>query len=171
VSFSIIAAIGQNNELGKKGGLCFHIPSDLKFFKETTIGHPCFMGLATFKSLPKKLPGRTMYVLSFSADDVIEEAELKGALVNTEVIPVTDLNSFIAEYENSDQEIFVIGGGSVYKQLLPHCQKLYLTEIDATDPDADTFFPDFNHQEYLKETLKSGDENNLHFNHILYTKK
>ena len=69
MSLSIIAAVGKNRELGKKGGLCFKIPGDLKFFKETTMGYPVLMGLTTWHSLPGKLPGRKHYVLSFDENE------------------------------------------------------------------------------------------------------
>jgi dihydrofolate reductase len=117
MSFSLIAAIGQNNELGKKGGLVFKIPGDLKFFKETTVGHPVFMGLNTWRSLPGKLPGREHYVLAPDAKDVPDDLHA-----------ITDLDQFVDDYKESDTEFFIIGGGMVYKQLLPHCNKLYLTE-------------------------------------------
>lgn len=160
MSFSLIAAIGQNNELGKKGGLVFKIPGDLKFFKQVTTGHPVFMGLNTWRSLPGKLPNREHFVLAPDAKDV--PADLNA---------VTDLDAFIAEHESDETEYFVIGGGMVYKQMLPHCDKLYLTEVHASDKDADTYFPDFDHNNYAKEILGHGEDNNITYDHVLYTKK
>lgn len=160
MSFSLIAAIGQNNELGKKGGLVFKIPGDLKFFKKVTTGHPVFMGLNTWRSLPGKLPNREHFVLT---PDVAE-------IANDNVNPVTNLDDFIATYQDSDEEIFVIGGGMVYKQMLPYCDKLYLTEVHASDSDADTFFPEFNHSFYKREVLAHGEDNNISYDHVLYTK-
>lgn len=160
MSFSLIAAIGQNNELGKKGGLVFKIPGDLKFFKKVTTGHPVFMGLNTWRSLPGKLPNREHFVLT---PDVAE-------IANDNVNPVTNLDDFIATYQDSDEEIFVIGGGMVYKQMLPYCDKLYLTEVHASDSDADTFFPEFNHSLYKREVLAHGEDNNISYDHVLYTK-
>src|SRR5574344_1446898 len=159
MSFSLIAAVGKNRELGKKGGLCFRIPGDLKFFKETTMGHPVFMGKTTFYSLPKMLPGREHYVLS------LEKIE------NPAVHQVSNLDKFVDEHKNDDVEYFVIGGGSVYKQMLPYCQKLYLTEVNATDAEADTFFPEFDKNSYNREYLYSNHDGQLSYDHILYTKK
>jgi dihydrofolate reductase len=161
MSFSLIAAVGQNNELGKKGGLVFKIPGDLKFFKQTTVGHPVFMGLNTWRSLPGKLPGRDHFVLTLDANDV----------ANDDVTPVTDLKEFIAKHEDTDEEIFVIGGGTVYKQMLPYCNKLYLTEVQASDSDADTFFPEFDHSNYTRKTLGHGEDNGITYNHVLYERK
>lgn len=161
MSFSLIAAIGQNHELGKKGGLVFKIPGDLKFFKKTTLGHPVFMGLNTWRSLPGKLPGRDHYVLT---PDVAE-------VENDDVIPVTDLDKFIADHKDTDEEIFVIGGGMVYKQMLPHCQKLYLTEVHASDSEADTFFPDFDHSKYERTILGSGSDGSIDYDFTLYSLK
>jgi dihydrofolate reductase len=160
MSFSLIAAIGQNNELGKKGGLVFKIPGDLKFFKKVTTGDPVFMGLNTWRSLPGKLPNREHFVLT---PDVAE-------IANDGVNPVTNLDDFIATYQDSDEEVFVIGGGMVYKQMLPYCNKLYLTEVHASDSDADTFFPEFNHSLYKREVLAHGEDNNISYDHVLYTK-
>ncbi len=160
MSFSLIAAIGQNNELGKKGGLVFKIPGDLKFFKKVTTGHPVFMGLNTWRSLPGKLPNREHFVLT---PDVAE-------IANDDVNPVTNLDDFIAAHKDSDEEIFVIGGGMVYKQMLPHCNKLYLTEVHASDADADVLFPNFDHSLYKREVLARGEDNNISYDHVLYTK-
>ena len=161
MSFSLIAAVGQNNELGKKGGLVFKIPGDLKFFKQTTVGHPVFMGLNTWRSLPGKLPGRHHFVLTLDANDV----------ANDDVTPVTDLEEFIAKHKDTDEEIFVIGGGMVYKQMLPYCNKLYLTEVQASDSGADTFFPEFDHSNYTKEILGHDEDNGIAYNHVLYERK
>ena len=160
MSFSLIAAVGQNNELGKKGDLVFHIPGDLKYFKKVTMGHPVFMGLNTWRSLPGKLPGRDHYVLTYDPADVPEG-----------ITPVTDLDAFVTEHEDSDEELFVIGGGMVYKQMLPHCEKLYLTEVHASDPDADTFFPDFDKTKYTRTVVDKGSDNNLDYDFVLYTRK
>ena len=157
MSFSLIAAVGQNNELGKKGGLVFKIPGDLKFFKETTIGHPVFMGLNTWRSLPGKLPKREHFVLTPDAKEVPEDLNA-----------VTDLDAFIAEHKDEAEEYFVIGGGMVYKQMLPHCKKLYLTEVAANDDEADTFFPEFDKDLYKKTVLKHGQDGDIQYDHVLY---
>ena len=155
--FSIIAAVGKNNELGKKNELIFQIKDDMKFFRETTVGHKVLMGKNTWKSLPKKLPGRRNLVVSWE--------EVEGA---DQVID--DLDAFIAENKDTDEEVFVIGGGQIYKTLLPHAQKLYLTEIDATDAEADTFFPEFDKKHYSRELIRKGNEDDLAYSIVKYSK-
>ena len=143
MSFSIIAAIGKNRELGKKGGLVFQIPGDLKFFKQTTLGFPVVMGRTTFLSLPKMLPGRKHFVLSPDEEPTFPK----------EVTVLHDLQKFIDEHKDDEQEYFIIGGGSIYKQFLPHCKKLYLTEVDGEDKEADVFFPEFDKAQYTVTNL------------------
>ncbi len=160
MSFSLIAAIGKNNELGKRGGLCFNIPGDLKFFKETTMGYPIFMGFNTWKSLPKKLPGREHFVLTYEPKDLPED-----------INAVTDFKKFVEENLNSKQKIFVIGGGSVYQQMLPFCDELFLTEVQASDSEADTFFPVLDKSEWDRKIIGKGQDNGLDYVHVLYTRK
>ena len=156
--FSIIACIGKNRELGLKGGLVFHIKEDMKFFKETTMGHPVIMGDRTFTSLPHALPGRTNYVLTHHPENLPAEA-----------VPVTDLEEFIAKNLNSNVEIFVIGGGFVYNEFLPYAKNLYLTEVDA-EHEADTFFPEFDKNLYEKTIIKKGNSDDLTYAFAKYTK-
>ena len=156
--FSIIAAVGKNNELGKKGGLVFHIKEDMKFFKETTTGHTVVMGFKTWESLPKKLPNRKNIVISFDPIEGPDEC-------------ITDLAKFIEENESTDEEIFIIGGGSIYAQFLDHAQKLYLTEVDGEDKDADVFFPVFDKAKYTRKVIHTGNTNALKYEICEYTKK
>lgn len=148
--FSIIAAIGKNRELGKNGELIFHIKEDMQFFRETTTSHTVVMGRKTWESLPHKLPNRRNLVASRrpveGADDTI-----------------SDLAAFIKANQDTPEEIFIIGGGSIYAAFLPYTQNLYLTEIDATDPTADTFFPAFDPAYYTKTIIKKGSENGLNY--------
>lgn len=169
MSFSIIAAVGKNRELGKKGGLVFNIPGDLKFFKQTTIGYPVVMGRTTFLSLPRLLPGRKHYVLSPDEEPTFPE----------EVTVLHDLNQFIKDHQNDSQEYFIIGGGSIYQQFLPHCDKIYLTEVDGEDAEADVYFPDFDKTKYTVEKLGQNSDiikdkegvHDLNYIHNLYQKR
>ena len=156
--FSIIAAIGKNRELGKKGELIFHIKEDMRFFRETTTGHPIVMGSNTWRSLPGKLPNRKNIVISsrdFDGPDLI----------------IHDIDKFIKEHQDTEEEIFIIGGGTIYKQFLPYAKNLYLTEVNGEDPDADTFFPEFNQKKYTKTIIKKGSENDLEYTIAKYSKK
>ena len=155
MSYSIIAAIGKNNEMGKDNKLLWYLPSDLKFFKEMTLNHTVIMGKNTYLSIGRPLPKRTNIVLSSSLED-------------DKVIVCKTLDE-IKNYINEDEEIFIIGGYSIYKSFLPLASKLYLTHINK-EFDADVFFPEVNYEEYTSEIIDEGIENNLEYKHILYKK-
>jgi len=167
MSFSLIAAIGKNRELGRDGGLVFRLPSDLKFFKEVTMGHPILMGRKTFESLPKMLPGRKHYVVTRNAKRLLHPATGMEQPLSI----VDNLDAFVREHAEGEEEVFVIGGASIYEKMLPYCDKLYLTEVDAVDETADVFFPEVDFSKYTRKVLKKGKENGLDFAHVLYTKK
>lgn len=156
--FSIIAAIGKNRELGKNNQLVFHIKEDMRFFKDTTIGHKVVMGQNTWDSLPQKLPNRENIVISRQNPDDPD-------------LVIHDLAQFIAEYQNSPEEIFIIGGGTIYAHFLPYADNLYLTEIDATVDGATVFFPEFDKSQYNHKIIKKGKENDLAFTISKYTSK
>lgn len=153
--FSIIAAVGKNNELGKKGDLIFHIKEDMQFFKETTTGHTVVMGFKTWESLSKKLPNRKNIVVSFEEIEGPDEC-------------VTDLVQFIKDNENTNEEIFVIGGGSIYAQFIDHAKRIYLTEIDGEDSEADVFFPTFDKSKYKRTVLQKGNSGKLSYEMCRY---
>ena len=155
--FSLIAAIGKNKELGKQGDLIFHIKDDMKFFRETTSGHKVLMGRKTWDSLPEKLPNRENIVVS--------RHPVEGADVS-----INDLQNFIEENKDTEEEIFVIGGGQIYMELLPYAKHLYLTEVDAEDTEAEAFFPDFDKKDYSKELLMKGTHDDLAYSIVKYSK-
>jgi dihydrofolate reductase len=127
---SIIVAITENNGIGKNNQLLVHLPEDLKWFKRITQGHKVIMGKNTYFSLPKRpLPGRINVVLS----DIPGE-QIDGC------ISAYSLDGVIEQCDEN-QENFIIGGASVYRQFLPYAQKLYITKIH-TSLEADTFFPE-----------------------------
>ena len=157
MSVSMIAAVGKNLELGKNNNLIWHFKEDMKFFKDTTMEHTVVMGRKTFESLPKALPGRKNIVISSNA-----EYQAQGATV------VTSVEEALQIADN--EEIFVIGGGKIYAEFLPYADKLYLTEIDAECADADTYFPQFNKSEYIKEIINYYDIDGVEFYHVVYKK-
>ena len=133
-TISAIAAIGKNRELGFRGKLPWHVPEDLKHFKETTLGRPVIMGRKTFESLgiKKPLPGRLNIVITRNPDYAAE-----GALV------VSSIEDAIAEARKHDQEeIFIIGGAEIFKLAMHLIDRLYLTVIGG-EFEADTFFPEY----------------------------
>lgn len=156
---SMIAAIGQKNELGSNNKLIWRLPNDLKFFKNVTMGHDIVMGSNTFYSLPRMLPGRKHIVLTSKNID------------NPEVLVIHTKSELIEYLKEVKKEIMIIGGASVYSQLLEYTNKLYLTEIDASYDYADAFFPTVNYSEWDKELLGTNTDNGITYKHILYKRK
>ena len=159
MSYTIIAAIGKNRELGKDNGLIWHLPNDLKFFKEVTNHHAIIMGRKTFESLPRMLPNRKHIVLT-SSENLPNEVEV-----------YKELKQILESYRDSQEEIFIIGGASIYSQFLEHSDKMYLTEIDAEDKSADVFFPEFNREDYTSELIKENEDNGIKYKHMVYRRK
>lgn len=157
MSISMIAAVGKNFELGKNNDLIWHFKEDMKFFKNTTMGHTVIMGRKTFESLPKALPGRKNIVLSLNPNYTADSAE-----VISSVEEAVELSQ--------DSEVFVIGGGKVYELMLPYADKIYLTEIEDECNDADTYFPKFNKELYNRKVIASYEIDSIKFSHILYSK-
>lgn len=141
---SIIVAVAKHHAIGAAGSIPFHIGPDLKRFKALTMGKPVVMGRKTFESLPGgALPGRRNIVVTRHADYQPEGAEtaptLEGALAMAAGAGV--------------EEIMVIGGGEIYAQALPLANRIYLTEVEAHYPDADTFFPWVDFSEWTTEEV------------------
>ena len=147
---SIIVAIADGNAIGRNGGLLCHLPADLKHFKAVTSGHTVIMGRKTFDSLPKgALPNRRNIVVTrnpaFSAPGVETADSLEKAF----------------EMTAGDGEVFIIGGAQIYNESLPFADKIYLTKIEASFPDADTFFPEIGDDwQVVEEVFQPSDEKN-----------
>ena len=160
MKISIIAAIGENNELGKNNDLIWHLPNDLKFFKKTTTGKTVLMGRNTFWSLPKVLPNRINIVITDIQEDYPKE-----------VITYNSIDDFFDAYKNIDEEIFIIGGASIYKQFIDKAEKIYLTEIEDRCEDAEVFFPQFDKEQYEKEIVGENEDNGVKYKHVLYKRR
>lgn len=148
---SIIVAIAENYAIGKKGDLLCHMPTDLKHFKEITSGKTVMMGERTFFSLPKHpLPNRRNIVLTDVAGKTFEGAEA--------VYSIDEMVKCI----QGEEEAFVLGGGMVYRQMMPLADKLYITHIHHSWEDADTFFPEIKESEWklLNAERHFADEKN-----------
>ncbi len=139
----LIAAISKNNQIGFHNKMPWHIPEDLAYFREVTSGHTVIMGRKTFESIGKPLPNRTNVVLTtnlhFSADGVIVLHNISEALKLCEA---------------TEDAVFVIGGGEIYKAFLPYAQYLYLTLIDEVVK-GDTCFPHYQKDFHLLESSRS----------------
>jgi dihydrofolate reductase len=126
---SAIVAVNNDWGIGYNGDLLEHIPEDLKYFKALTTGHAVVMGSKTWDSLPKKpLPDRTNIIISHAGNLLLENGAIR--------LKLEDLN---LDYFETD--VFIIGGGSIYQQLLPFCDRVYVTKIYKSHEQVDTYFP------------------------------
>ncbi len=133
---SLIVAAATDNAIGRGNALPWNLPKDLRFFKATTLGKPIIMGRKTFEALGKPLPGRLHIVISGNSDLKVPD----GVLV------FQDINKAISKLEEEQtEECFIIGGGKIFDQTMPLIDRMYITRIEATVADADTFFPEIDH--------------------------
>ena len=156
MNISIIAAIGSNHVIGSEGKLLWHMPADMKRFKELTTGKTVIMGRRTYESIGRPLPQRTNIILTRSKNFFAD-----GCIV------VNSLDESMELAENEDN-IFVIGGASVYEQFLPHANKMYLTLIEHAF-DGDTLFPNFDMLEWRetqREQHKKDDKNPYNYTFV-----
>ena len=145
---SLIAVVARNRAIGKNNALLWHLPEDLRRFRETTRGKPVIMGRRTWESLPsafRPLPGRRNVVVSRNAD-----YQAPGATL------ATSLDDAIRQTANSG-EVFVIGGEQLYRQALPFADRLYLTEVDEV-VDGDAYFPEFARRDWREVSRQSQGE-------------
>lgn len=127
----MICAVGKNREIGFQNKLLWDIPEDMQHFIKITSGKTVIMGDRTFLSIGKPLPNRKNIVVTLEKDFKADGCDVRH-----------DLFEVLNEYKNSAEEVFVIGGGMIYRLSLPMADKLYLTLVDDA-PEADTFFPDY----------------------------
>ncbi len=147
---TIVVAMGEKNEIGNENQLLWHLPKDLKHFKELTSGHPVIMGRKTYESIGKPLPNRTNIVIS-GKKDWFEE----GILI------VGSVKEALKFAKKIDEDIFIIGGGTIYEQTIDFADKLEVTLV-KTSLEADTFFPKINGKKWKKanEICHERDEKN-----------
>ncbi|QQV03184.1 MULTISPECIES: dihydrofolate reductase [Chryseobacterium] len=147
---TIVVAMGENNEIGSDNQLLWHLPKDLKHFKEITSGHPVIMGRKTYESIGKPLPNRTNIVVS-RKKDWFEE----GILI------VGSIKEAVKFAKKIDEEIFIIGGGTIYDQTMEIVDKLEVTLVKA-NLEADTYFPEIDSKIWKKtnEICHEKDEKN-----------
>jgi dihydrofolate reductase len=154
---SLIAALAENRVIGRENQLPWRISADLGHFKAVTMGKPIIMGRRTFESIGRPLPGRTNIVItrdeSFQADDILVVHSIERALAAAE----------------GHDEVMVIGGANVYRQLLPRATRLYLTEVKAT-VEGDAWFPEFDNgewQEIERESHTADDRNEFDYDFVV----
>ncbi|SEN08980.1 dihydrofolate reductase [Chryseobacterium taichungense] len=147
---TIVVAMGEKNEIGFENQLLWHLPKDLKHFKDLTSGHPVIMGRKTYESIGKPLPNRTNIVVSRKSDWFQE-----GILI------VGSIKEAIKFAKKIDEEVFIIGGGKIYEQTMDIVDRLEITRVKA-DLEADTYFPNIDEKIWKKtnEVFHEKDEKN-----------
>jgi dihydrofolate reductase len=156
---SLVVAVSSNNVIGKNNQLIWHLPADLKHFKQITTGHTVFMGRKTFDSIRKPLPNRKNVVISRSV------TEIDGC----EVAPSLEEALKLA----SEEEVFIIGGAEIYRQALTIADRIYLTRIHH-DFEGDTFFPEIDSQlwqETEREDFLPDEKNKFAYSFITYHRR
>ncbi len=159
---SLIAAIGKNNELGKNNTLVWDMPADMQYFRNKTKGHVVVMGRKTFESIGHPMPKRQNIVITRNKNYLPKDIDVAHSLDEAlKLVPETE------------KEIFIIGGTEIFKQAMPIADRLYITHIDATDKEADTFFPEIipiTWNETSREEHKKDESNPFDYTFSVYEK-
>jgi dihydrofolate reductase len=157
---SLIAAIDKNNAIGKDNQLMWRIRDDLKLFKRTTLNHVIVMGRKSYESIGKPLSNRTNVVVTRKRD-----YQPEGVLV------FHSLDAVFEHYEKTEDEIFVIGGGEIYRQSLDNAHMLHISHIDVAAEAPDTYFPKVKWEEWksvYEESYEKSDVNDHAFRYVMY---
>lgn len=158
---SIIVAVAENNVIGKDNQLVWHLPRDMKHFKDTTVGHYIIMGRKTFESNGRPLPNRTNVVITRD-----KNYKAEGCII------VNSLEDAIKEAKG-DPETFIIGGGVIYELAMPLVNRIYLTKIHQTF-EGDTFFPKINMDEWAevhRRDFEPDEKNKYPFSILILDRK
>lgn len=147
---SLIVAKGKNNVIGANNDLIWDLPRDMQFFKDTTTGHPIIMGRRNYDSIPPKwrpLPNRENCIVTRKENFEAEKCHVFGSVEDA-----------LNHYKDSDQKVFIIGGGQIYKYALDHdlVDEMFITHIDQ-DFEGDTFFPDFDESKWSTEIIMESE--------------
>jgi dihydrofolate reductase len=160
-SLSIICAMDENRLIGKNNELPWHLPADLAFFKQNTLGKPILMGRKTYESIGRPLPGRQNIIITSNGDYRIEGCDICQSIDEA------------LELAADQQEIMLIGGASLYQQTLDKAQQLYLTRIHSSF-EGDAWFPEFNLDDWIevwREDRFADEKNQYDFSFIKYSRK
>lgn len=160
---SMIVAMGENRVIGKDNTMPWHLPNDLQYFKKTTTGKTIIMGRKTFDSLGRVLPNRKHVVLTRSNDSFPEEVDV--------IHDIDDIFQYIEN--NKEEEIFIIGGGQLFKLMLPYTDRLYVTLIDQPFS-GDVYFPEIDENEWeliRKEKGLKDEKNPYDYYYLVYERK
>lgn len=162
MNINIIVATGQKNEIGLDNKMPWHMPADLQYFKRITMEFPIIMGRKTYESIGRILPGRTNVIISRNTSYQIEGAlHFKGLK-----------EAFNYFKDQGEEQVFVIGGGQIYKETFLNCKAIYRTKIHQSFPEATVFFPDFEEHFTLvsKEDHRKDKQNPFDYSFELWQK-
>lgn len=166
MEISLIAAMADNRVIGNEGDMPWHLPGELQYFKELTMGKPIIMGRNTFASIGRPLPGRHNIVIT-SKPELLPEGVTTA---NNPEQAIAAAEAMAAVNGTELHEIMIIGGGQVYEAFLPRATRLYLTHIDL-NVEGDTYFPEFHADEWQQTLLrehKADEKNPLSFRGYMY---
>ena len=154
---NIIVAVSENNVIGRKNDLPWHLPDDLQYFKDKTKGHPIIMGRKNFESIGRVLPGRQNIIITRQLNYAVDGCDVVGSLEEA------------IQAAQGAEDIFVIGGGEIYKQALPFVDRVYLTRVHA-DIEGDVYFPELGPEwKDLSAEHHEADERHAHaFTYYVY---
>ena len=160
--FSLIVAVGKNNEIGKNNQLLWHIPEDLKNFKRITTGKTVIMGRNTYESIGRPLPNRVNIVLSrnfLKTEKKINKDRKKYENETTKLEFFDDFQKVAEKYKDLPEEVFIIGGGEIYKKSLELgiIKRIYMSHIDFFDSEADAYFPEIDLEKWVTLTEENYD--------------
>lgn len=168
---SLIAAVAKNGVIGGGNTLLWNLPADMKYFRDKTRGHTVIMGRKTYESIGRPLPDRKNIVITRDTNYYRDDIDVVNSL--EEALRLASLEHGKEFEENQDEvEVFVIGGGEIYKQAMEKANKLYITEVHQ-DFDGDTLFPSIDKtmwEEIKREDFEPDEKNNIPYSFIEYKK-
>jgi dihydrofolate reductase len=166
---SLIVAMDKNRAIGKHNALPWYLPADLARFKKITSGHPIIMGRKTFDSIGRALPNRTNIIITRNLEDKMFEDSLR-TFWSSNLEEAIDL----AKRSEGADEIFIIGGGQVFKESIDMADRLYVTEVKTEVPEADIFFPEIYDniwKEIERVHYKQDEKNKFDYDFVIYERR
>lgn len=173
---NIIAAVADNGAIGRDNELLWHISADMKYFRRTTMGCPVIMGYRTWLSTGRPLPGRKNIVITksrFEAPEAVAQVPDAAAAIAVAEEALVNVN-VNADAQNSEGQCFIIGGAKTYERMMSQADKLYITHVRTSVPDADAFFPAIDPAVWTLESETPAEvdpENGLQYSFAVYSRK
>lgn len=164
---SLIWAMAENRTIGRNNKLPWHLPNDLKYFKQLTTGKAVIMGRKTYESIGRPLPNRTNIVITRDADYTAEGVNVVTSL--DQAIELAEASSLV----NASDEVIVMGGAEIYNLCLPRADRLYITFVHA-EVHGDAFFPEFDLSQFTeigRESFSADDANPYNYSFAVFDKK